>query len=82
MPTPAATPAADAMAPDGERLEHHRPDDLLAARADRSQQRGLPLPLGDDDRERVEDDEAADEQRDAGEDQQERVDEREIRSPT
>ena len=48
----------------------------LAARgADRPQRRELARPLGDRDRERVEDDEGADEERDAGEREQEVADE-------
>jgi hypothetical protein len=57
--------------PDHERLEDHRAEDLASRRADRPQRGELARPLGDGDRERVEDDEPADEERDAGEREQE-----------
>ena len=68
---------------DQERLEHDRAQDLAARRADRPQQRELPRPLRDGDRERVEDDERADEERDPGEGEQEDLDERDeaLRGP-
>ena len=52
---------------DDERLGEDGPDDLRAGTADRTQEAELAGPLRDEDRERVEDDEAADEQPDAGE---------------
>ena len=57
--------------PDDERLEDHRSEHLTPRRADRPQRRELARPLGDGDRERVEDHERADEERDAGEREQE-----------
>ena len=57
--------------PDDERLEDHGPEHLPARRADRPQRGELPRPLGDGDREGVEDDERADEECDAGEREQE-----------
>ncbi len=65
---PATTPIALAINADGERLADHRREHLPAARADRAEQRHLPQPLRDDDRERVVDDERADDQRDDRED--------------
>ena len=56
---------------DADRLADHRAGDLLARGADGAQQRQLPGALRDQHRERVEDDEAADEDRDQREDQQE-----------
>ena len=56
---------------DHERLEQHRAQDLPARGAERPQRRELARPLGDRDRERVEDHERADEQRDAAEREQE-----------
>ena len=53
-------------------LEQHRAQDLAAAGADGPQQGQLPGALGHEDAERVGDDEPADEQGDAGEDQQDR----------
>ena len=61
---------------DHERLEDHRPEHLAPRRAERAQGRELPHPLRDRDRERVEDDERADEERDAGEREQEVADDR------
>ena len=60
---------------DDQRLDQHRAEHLATGRADGPQQRHLPAALGDDDRERVVDDEAADEQGDDGEHQQEGVEE-------
>ena len=57
--------------PDDERLEDHRPEYLPPGRADRPQRRELTRPLSDGDREGVEDDERAHEERDAGEREQE-----------
>ena len=61
----------------GEYAEHHRlgedrREDLARRRAERPQHAELTGPLGDGDRERVEDQEGADEDRDPGEDEQER----------
>ena len=53
-----------------ERLEHHRPHDLPAGRAHRPQQPELAGALGHQDRERVEDDEGADDHADRGEPEQ------------
>ena len=63
--------------PDDQRLRHHRSDDLSPGTADRPQQTELPGALRDEDREGVEDDEAADEQPDAGEAEQRGVEEAE-----
>ena len=57
--------------PDDERLEDDRAENLPPRGADRPQRRELARALGDGDRERVEDDERADEERDAGEDEEE-----------
>ena len=65
---------------DDDRLRDQTADDLAAAGADGPQQRGLALALGHDDRERVVDDEDRHEQGDAGEDQQEHVEERQALS--
>ena len=64
-PTPAASPIVELDQADDQRLEQHRPTDLAAARAERPQQGELAGALGDEHRERVEDDERADEQGDA-----------------
>ena len=53
---------------DEHRLEQHRAEHLALPGADGAQQRELAAALGDDDREGVEDDERADEQRDDAED--------------
>ena len=58
-----------------QRLDQHRADHLPPARAHRPEQRELPGALGHDDRERVEDQEHADEQRDRGEAEQDVVEE-------
>ena len=55
---------------DHERLEDDRAEHLPRAGAERAQQRELARALRDGDRERVVDDERADEERDAGEDEQ------------
>ncbi len=60
---------------DDRRLDENRAGHLSIAGTERTKQRHLLLPLGDDDRERVEDDERTDEQGDHGEDHQERVEE-------
>ncbi len=74
-PSPAKSPMTDAMIPIDERLDDHRPEDLAARGADGSHRRELARALRDRDRERVEDDERADEERDAGEGEQEVLDE-------
>jgi hypothetical protein len=61
--------------PDDERLGQNRPGDLLPAGAERPEQGEFPESLGHDDREGVENDERADEERDGGEGQQEGVEE-------
>ena len=58
-------------------LDHDRAEDLAPRRAERPQQRELARALRDGDRERVEDQEAADEHGDAGEDEQGDLDEAE-----
>ncbi len=62
--------------PDDERLEDHGAEDLPPRRADRPQRGELARALGDRDREGVEDDERADEERDAGEHEQEVAEDR------
>ena len=54
-------PTADASSPTTNDSPNTEPQHLPAARADRAQQRHLARPLGDDDRERVVDDEDRDE---------------------
>ena len=56
---------------DCERFEQHRPQHLAPRRAERAQRRELARALGDGDRERVGDHEAADEQGDPAEGEQE-----------
>ena len=51
-------------------------ENLPPRRADRPQRRELARPLGDGDRERVEDDEGADEERDGGEGEEEVAEDR------
>ncbi len=63
--------------PIDERLDQHRAQHLPARGAEHAQQRELLRALRDGDRERVEDQEAADQQRDAGEHEQRRADEAE-----
>ena len=60
---------------DDRRLQEHRTQHLAPAGADGAEQAQLPRPLGDDDGERVVDDERGDEQRHAGEQQQRRGEE-------
>ena len=67
-PIPATRPAADATTPMTSDSPRTEADHLSAARADGAQQRQFAQPLGDDDRERVEDQERPDEQRDERED--------------
>ena len=62
--------------PDHERLEQHGAEHLTPRGAERPERRELARPLRDGDRERVEDDERADEQRDPGEREQEVAEER------
>ena len=71
IPSPNSEPDHRGQQPDHEALEHDRAHDLLARGAERPQRGELPRALGDGDRQRVEDDERADEQRDAAEAQQE-----------
>jgi hypothetical protein len=61
--------------PDHQGLHQHRGEHLAAAGAQRPQQRQLPGPLGDQDREGVEDEEDADKQRHAREAKQEEAEE-------
>ena len=62
---------------DERRLGQHRAQDLARRGAERAQHRELLRPLHDGDRERVEDQEGADEHGDAGEDEQRGGEERE-----
>ena len=73
--TPRIRPITEESTPDEQRLGGDRARDLLAAGADRAQQRELPRPLRHDDREGVVDDERTDEQGDEREHQQEGVEE-------
>ena len=61
--------------PDRQRLDDDRPEDLAARGADGPHRGELARALRDGDRKRVEDDERADEERDAGEGEQEVPDE-------
>ena len=72
MPTTAPTSA------DRQRLDHDRGEDLAPRGAERAQHAELGDPLGDRDREGVEDQEGADEDRDEGEDEQEDLQEAEV----
>ena len=74
-PEPARDAERRAEHPDDRGLQHDRGEHLQRRRPDGAQQRELAHPLPHPHRERVGDDEAADEQRDPGEDQQERRDE-------
>ena len=58
------------MRPIDDRLEHDRAEHLAPRGAERAQRGELTHPLGDRDRERVGDHEAADEERDAAEAEQ------------
>ena len=75
-PRPASRPATDAATPRISASAATPAQHLAAGRAERAQQRELAAPLGDGDREGVEDDERADEQRGAREGQQRRLEER------
>ena len=75
-PEPEEEPDDGREEADHERLEQHRAEHLPPGGAERPQRRELARPLGDRDRERVEDHERADEQRDPGEGEQEVADER------
>ena len=75
--TPTREPEHRREESDDECLRGHRSRDLFPGRAAAAEQRQLPRALGDDDRERVVDDEGADEQRDEREHQEERVEEAE-----
>ena len=70
-PRPEEQPDDRGEHPDHERLEHHRAQHLAAGGAERAQRGQLARALGDRDRQRVGDHEAADEQRDAAEREQE-----------
>ena len=72
---PQEEPGDRAEDPDHERLDDHRAQDLASRRADRAKGRELTDALRDCDRERVRDHEAADEEGDAGEREQEVLDE-------
>ena len=82
---PQAMPEQRRQHADHERLGEHRAQHLAARGAERAQQRELLRALGDRDGEGVEDQEAADEQRDGGEHEQRRADEaervREVAAP-
>ena len=77
-PDPQAEPGRAGDEPDRDGLEQHRTQHLPPAGADRTQHREVTGALGDHDRERVVDDEHADEQRDVGERQQEGVEELQV----
>ena len=67
-PRPSPTPSAEAAAPSDDGLQRATSHDLAPGGADGPHQRDLSGALGDDHRKGVPDDEATDEQRDAGED--------------
>ena len=69
-PSPSPMPASEATEPTSSGLDQHRADDLPAPRAERGHQRQLTGALRDQDRERVEDQEDADQQRQPGEAEQ------------
>ena len=73
---PRISPTMRREEPDDERLEDHGAEDLTPRRADRPQRRELARPLRDRDRERVEDDERADEEGDRGEREEEVAEDR------
>ena len=75
---PAEQPEHGGEQADHPRLEHDRAQHLAAAGAERAQQAELARALRDGDRERVVDDERADEQRDRAEDEQRRAHEAEV----
>ena len=75
---PPASPTIRADQPDRRRFEQHRGEDLPARGAERPQHAELRDPLGDRDREGVEDDEGADQHRDVAEDEQDRLQEAEV----
>ena len=74
---PAMMPRIDARMPMTSDSARHRAQDLVARGAERAQQRELPRALGHGHRERVEDQEAADEHSHGGEDEQRDADEAE-----
>ena len=74
-PIPSATPDRGGAEADRRRLEDDRGEDLAPRGAQGAQHRELAGPLGDRDREGVEDQEGGDEQRHPGEDQQRGLDE-------
>ena len=76
--TPSTRPEGRAGDADDPCLEQHGFQHLRPARAQQSQRRQLPAALGEHDRERVVDDEDADEQRDGGEGEQEGVEESQV----
>ena len=63
---------------DDQRFEHDRAEHLAARRAERSQRGELARPLRDGRRQRVEDDESADEEREAAEGEHELPDQRDV----
>ncbi len=75
MPSP--RPTIDAIRPTATPSTQHRREHLSSTGSDRPQQRELSAPLCDEDRERVVDDEHPDEDGDAGEHEQEDVEEAE-----
>ena len=74
-PKPGEEPGGGRRGAEDERLADDGGHDLAARRAERAQQRELARPLRDGDREGVEDDERADEQRGAGEREEHRREE-------
>ncbi len=73
--TPSARPTTEAISPTATPSSEHRAEHLPSTRADRAKQRELAASLRDEDRERVVDDEHPDEDGDAGEHEQEDVEE-------
>ena len=74
IPRPSTSPITEASRPITRPSSDDRAHDLLARGAERSQRGELAGPLGDRDRQGVEDHERTDEQRDAGEAEQELAD--------
>ena len=64
MPTPTASPTTDASTPTTRRFDDDRRQHLASARAQRADEPELPRALGNQDRERVDDDERADDEPD------------------
>ena len=75
---PPAIPSSAPSSADRHRLDHHRGEDLPPRGAERAQHPEFADPLGDGDREGVEDQEGADEDGDEAEDEEEGLQEAEV----